>query len=80
MANKDIQLLPPLRTEDSGKRNGGVKVRKEAEAVKEIEAVIEEATKLLNKNPHLKIYQALALAKEALKHGGKYSKTNTREG
>lgn len=50
------------------------------EAVKEIEATIEEAVKILNDYPHLKFYQAIALAKESLKHGGKYSKTNTREG
>ncbi len=48
------------------RKNGGDRVRKGIG--KEIEAVIEEATKLLNKNPHLKIHQAIALAKETLKH------------
>ena len=48
------------------RENGGDRVRKGIG--KEIEAVIEEATKLLNKNPHLKIHQAVALAKETLKH------------
>ena len=35
---------------------------------KKIDEVTEEATKLLKDNPHLKIYQAVALAKEILKH------------
>ncbi len=39
-----------------------------------IEATIEEAVKILNDYPHLKFYQAVALAKEILK----YRKNPTR--
>ena len=48
------------------RKNGGDRVRKVSG--KEIDDVIKEATKLLKDNPHLKIYQAVALAKETMKH------------
>ncbi len=41
---------------------------------KEIDAVATEAAKILKEHPHLKIYQAVALAKESLKYGEKYRK------
>lgn len=47
------------------RKNGGDRVRKVSG--KEIDDVIKEATKLLKDNPHLKIYQAVALAKEITK-------------
>lgn len=34
---------------------------------KKIRAVVEEAVKILNENPHLKYYQAIMKAKEVLK-------------
>lgn len=54
------------------RRNGGDKVRKEKG--KEIEAVATEAAEILKEHPHLQYRQALALAKESLKHGEKYRK------
>ena len=55
---------------DRRKRNGGDKVKKG----KEIEAVVEEAAKIMKDYPNLKYKQAIALAKEALRHGEKYRK------
>ena len=42
--------------------------------MKKVDAVATEAYEILKENPHLKLYQAIALAKQSLKYSEKYRK------